>query len=212
MRNLHVLKFVVLASLLGVGQPLQLGAQETVSADSILVLVASGADGHQMGAGGLVQRVLLRPEEFGPGVRGEVVDGLEAFLTDEVGTSEFRQSVAAALAQASSTLASDPLLGTVSRLEAIYDRTPDPALKLIVVGSLFDTAEQEAAADFLGRVARGEGEPAGAAVVGLQRLGAPGRTVLASLHAQSSVSDPWARELLQASAKRGFRPAKGNTR
>jgi len=196
----------VLAAAFMLALPLGVRAQEAISADSILAFVTQGAGSHEMGAGGLVQRLFLRPEEYAPGVRDEVADGLEELLYSEVGTPEFRQSVAVAFTWAGSKPSSDPLPGIVGRLAALYDHTDDQVLKLLIVGMLSESAEEVAAAEFLGRVAIGSGEPAAEAVFTLQRLGAAGRAVLEQLHAQSAVKEPLARQILEASAARGFRP------
>jgi hypothetical protein len=202
----------MLTAALFLGLPLSVSAQVQAAADSILALVIQGANAHEMRGSGLVQRLFLRPEEYEPGLRDEVVDRLEELLVSEVGTPNFRQSVVAALAVAGSRLSSEPLVGIVGRLAALYDHTEDQALRFIVVGVLHDSAEEGEASEFLRRVATGSGDTATEAIVTLQRLGAPGRAVLQQLHAQSAVKEPLARKILEASAARGFRPAHGSDR
>jgi hypothetical protein len=166
--------------------------------------------GPTTGAGRYVAHVLTYPEDYPAADLAVFQQGLEQLaLTSD--SPRLRTSSTFSLSQLGSRGRPHPVAGTMERLERIYQRSTDPAVRSMVVVSLYDVSERPEALAFLERVAKqapGNQDFPGAASRALGSLvlmGDEGRAVLRRLHQTGAVRDADARLELDNLAKRGFR-------
>ncbi len=157
-----------------------------------------------------VAHVLTYPDDYLSADLELFLRGLEEIaLTGE--SSRLRASAAFSLSFPGSRRKPHPVPGTVRRLERIYRRSNDPAVRGVVVASMADVAEGDKALVFLEGIATEvpvHADSPGSASRALGTLVAmdeDGRTVLKRLHETQAVRDPEARHELSVLADRGYR-------
>lgn len=155
--------------------------------------------------------VLTQPGKY-PEHLDAVMDGMEQLA---VSHPELRVRVAAAvylMAPGNRALTADTPEGVVVRVNRLYDRSPEPAVRSALIRWMPYQAEQQAAIAFLEATARSRRSPADMmwpdellAIDALAHMGERGREALRRLHRDSLVENELARQRLDHLDDRGFR-------
>lgn len=197
--------------------PESVGAQKphhvTRTPDELLAAFAreyQTSSGPTHGAAFDVAHVLTYPRDYPAADLKIFLRGLEQLaLTGD--SSRLRVSATFNLSLPGSLRKPHPVMGTMARLERIYERSNDPAVRGMVVVAMSDLAERQKALVFLERIARqgpeGADFPAAPsrALGSLVAMGDEGRAVLKRLHETAAVRDPEAKLELATLSKQDFR-------
>lgn len=187
-------------------------ALEVTPAELFQGFVSEGAAAGQRSAAQSrrIYHVLLRPGAYGHARLRPFLEQLK-----DVAVNHPAERLAAEAAYALSipgTRAVDaPAPGTVERLIEVYNRTQHGVVRAVVVGSMIDQSEREAAIPFLESVATTPRNATGPdlaqrlAIYALASMGDAGRQVLRRLHERRAIRDPEARYQLEVIARNGYR-------
>lgn len=187
-------------------------ALEVTPAELFQGFVSEGAAAGQRSAAQSrrIYHVLLRPGAYGHARLRPFLEQLK-----DVAVNHPAERLAAEAAYALSipgTRAVDaPAPGTVERLIEVYNRTQHGVVRAVVVGSMIDQSEREAAIPCLESVATTPRNATGPdlaqrlAIYALASMGDAGRQVLRRLHERRAIRDPEARYQLEVIARNGYR-------
>ena len=124
-------------------------------------------------------------------------------------SSRQRARAALALSEAGSEGVVKPRAGTAARLEKLYGKSSDLAVRAAIVSGLSASVERPVALPFLEAVAVRDSEdfPGSslAAMTAIAAHGDQGSAVLKRLHATKKVHEPHARQWLDLIAQKGYR-------